>query len=104
MTSPSQDADRALYINDVSSPHSIADRTISLISDGVFTCNAQVVASSYAAHDEDSSVFRYIFAVPPAWHASDVPYSFYSYGGSPYDGMVTNISVAIAVTLQAFNI
>lgn len=92
MTASSQDAVRALYLDD-GSQESIGDRTVALISDILFTCNAQIVASSYAAHDEKSA-FRYIFAVPPAQHSQDVPYSFYSYGGSPADSFVTNTTVA----------
>lgn len=95
MTSFDQDTVRALYLDD-GSQGSIGDHTVSLISDILFTCNAQIVASSYAAHDEKSA-FRYIFAVPPAPHAEDVPYTFYSYGGNPADSLVTNTTVASAL-------
>lgn len=90
MTSAGQDAARALYL-DPTSQESIWERTIALIADVQFDCNAQVVASSYAAH---SNVFRYIFAVPPAKHADDIPYTFYSNGDNPSDTVVVNASVA----------
>jgi hypothetical protein len=91
MTSAGQDAVRALYL-DPASHESIWERTTSLIADVEFDCNAQVVASSYAAlHD---NAFRYIFSVPPAKHGDDVPYSFYSNGDNPTDVLVVNTSVA----------
>jgi len=70
--------------------------TVCLISVVLFTYNAQVIASSHAMHD-DNSAFRYIFAVPPASHGDDVPHSFYSYGSSPADSVVTNTTVASAL-------
>ena len=91
MTSAGQDTVRALYL-DPASHESIWDRTTALISDILTTCHAQVVASSYAAHGD--SVFRYIFAVPPAKHGDDLSYTFYSYGDNPADGLVANTSVA----------
>ena len=63
-----------------------------LVADVLFDCNAQVVASSYAVHSNDA--FRYIFAVPPAKHADDLSYSFYSNGDNPSDTVVVNMSVA----------
>lgn len=95
MTNSSQDAARALYLNDTSQ-ESIGDRTASLISDVLFTCNAQIVASSYAAHDPKTA-FRYIFAVPPALHGYDLPFTFYSYGSSVEDPKVTNTTIASTI-------
>jgi carboxylesterase type B len=94
ITSASQEAVRALYL-DPASDGSIYDRTIALISDIIFTCNAQVIASSYAAHNNNA--YRYIFAVPPASHGQDVPFTFYSSGDSPSDYLVTNTTVAFAI-------
>jgi carboxylesterase type B len=65
---------------------------MALIADVLFDCNAQVVAWSYAAHSNNA--FRYIFAVPPAKHADDLSYSFYSNGDNPSDTVVVNTSVA----------
>jgi acetylcholinesterase len=90
MTRAAQDAARALYL-DPASQESIWERTTAFISDAVFTCNAQVVASHAACGDE---TFRYIFAVPPAKHGDDVPYTFYSNGDNPTDAVVANKSVA----------
>lgn len=94
MTTAGQDAARALYLN-TSSDESIWDRTVALISDIQFTCNAQVITSSYATHS--NNVFRYMFAVPPAKHEDDVYYTFYSYGNSSTDVQVANTSVAFAL-------
>lgn len=94
ITSASQNTVRALYL-DPASYGSIYDRTIALISDIIFTCNAQVIASSYAAHNNNA--YRYIFAVPPATHGQDVPYTFYSSGDSPTDYSVANTTVAFAI-------
>jgi hypothetical protein len=94
MTKAGQDAARALYL-DPASQESIWDRTTDFISDAVFTCNAQVVASSNAAHGDKT--FRYIFAVPPAKHGDDVPYTFYSNGDNPSDVAVANTSAASAL-------
>jgi carboxylesterase type B len=94
ISSASQDAVRALYL-DPASEGSIHDRTVALISDIIFTCNAQVIASSYAAHNNNA--YRYIFAMPPAGHGQDVPYTFYSSGDSPTDYSVTNTTVAFAI-------
>ena len=91
MTSAGQDAVRALYL-DPATHETIWDRVTALISDILITCHAQVVASSYAAHSDGA--FRYIFAVPPAKHGNDVPYTFYSYGDNPTDSLVANTSVA----------
>jgi len=95
MTSAGQDAARAMYL-DPTSQESIWESTTALISDVRFTCNAQVVASSYAAQSD--SAFRYIFAVPPAEHSDDVVYSFYGYGNSPGDVLVANTSVATVLS------
>lgn len=95
MTSAGQDAARALYLN-TTSQESIWDRTVALISDIQFTCNAQVIASSYATHNDNT--YRYIYAVPPAKHGDDVYYSFYNYGNSSTDAEVgNNTSVAFAL-------
>lgn len=94
ITSASQDAVRVLYL-DPASEGSIYDRTVALISDIIFTCNAQVIASSYAAHNNNA--YRYIFAVPPASHGQDVTFTFYSSGDSPSDYLVTNTTVALAI-------
>lgn len=93
MTSAGQDAVRLLYLN--TSQESIWDRTVALISDIQFTCNAQVIASSYSTHNDN--VFRYMFAVPPAKHGDDVYYSFYDYGNGSTDNQVANTSVAFAL-------
>src|SRR5882757_1000912 len=85
---------QALYL-DPASQESIWDSTTALFGDVTFNCNAQVIASSHAAHN--GNAFRYIFAVPPALHGDDVPYSFYCYGNSLTDYLVANGSTAAVI-------
>ena len=81
----------ALYIGGPSN-ESLWERTTSLIGDILFDCNAQIIASSYAAHE--NAAYRYVFSVPPGEHAEDVPYSFYSEGDNPSDTLVISLAVA----------
>lgn len=91
MTSVGQGTVRALYL-DHASQESIWERTTALIADVQLNCNSQIVASSYAVHSNNA--FQYIFAIPPAKHADDVPYSFYGNGDNPSDTVVVNTTVA----------
>lgn len=82
----------ALYLGSALKKESLWDRTTTLIGDIMFACNAQVLASSYATHND--ATYRYIFAVPPGAHGDDVPFTFYSEGDNPSDVAVANTTVA----------
>ena len=81
----------ALYLGGPSN-ESLWERTTSFIGDVLITCNAQIIASSYATHKD--AAYRYVFSVPPGAHGEDVPYSFYSEGDNPSDIAVTSLEVA----------
>lgn len=48
-------------------------RNTDLYNDVIFTCNAQALAQAF-----EDKAYRYIFNIPPAYHASDVAYTFYN--------------------------
>ena len=66
-----------------------------IISESSFTCNTNYLSTAYK-----NETYSYLFAIPPAFHGLDVPYTFYDGGAlSPPLG-VTNRTVALA--LQRF--
>lgn len=71
-------------------------RADKIISDLAFTCNTNYLGTGF-----NNKTYSYLFAVPPAFHGADIPFTFYDGGalGFPLQG-VTNRTVAIA--LQEF--
>lgn len=62
-------------------------------AEGVFTCNTEYLSRAYG-----NKTYSYLFAVPPALHGFDVPYTYYD--GGALSSSVVNRTVAIA--LQEF--
>jgi carboxylesterase type B len=69
------------------------ERAALIISEGVFTCNTNYLSRAYG-----NETYSYLFAVPPAIHGLDVPYTYYEGGAA--SASVTNVTVARA--LQEF--
>jgi carboxylesterase type B len=69
-------------------------RTAAVLGDVVFKCNTRYVARALP-----TASFVYLFAVPPALHASDLPYTFSS-SAAAADPRVA--SAAVAAALQAY--
>ncbi|KAF1843649.1 carboxylesterase family protein-like protein [Cucurbitaria berberidis CBS 394.84] len=64
-----------------------------IISESVFTCNTNYLSTGFK-----NETYSYLFAVPPAFHGFDVPYTY-------YDGGALSLSVmnrTIAIALQQF--
>lgn len=71
-------------------------RADTIISEAVFTCN-----TNYLSRGFNNKTYSYLFAVPPAFHGFDIPYTYYEGGALGFPGQgVTNRTVAIA--LQEF--
>ncbi|KAF2175594.1 alpha/beta-hydrolase [Zopfia rhizophila CBS 207.26] len=68
-----------------------------LTSEAIFTCNTHYLGTGFK-----NETYSYLFAIPPAFHGLDVPYTYYEGGAvsalNPLE--VTNRTVAIA--LQEF--
>jgi acetylcholinesterase len=63
-----------------------------IISEGIFTCNTNYLSTAYG-----NQTYSYLFAVPPAVHGQDVPYTYFT-GGA---GSAT-VNRTIAIALQEF--
>ncbi|CAI6338944.1 unnamed protein product [Periconia digitata] len=69
------------------------ERADIMVSDLAFTCNTNYLSTGF-----DNKTYSYLFAVPPALHGFDVPYTFYDGGALSLPGQgVTNRTVAIAL-------
>lgn len=64
-----------------------------LISEGIFTCNTNYLSTAFG-----NETYSYLFAVPPAFHGLDVPYTYYDGG----DLALPVINRTIAIALQHF--
>jgi acetylcholinesterase len=64
-----------------------------IISEGIFTCNTNYLSTALG-----NQSYSYLFAVPPAYHGQDVPYTYYT--GGALSQSVINRTVAVA--LQEF--
>ncbi|KAJ4365578.1 hypothetical protein N0V83_008198 [Neocucurbitaria cava] len=62
-----------------------------IISESVFTCNTNYLSTALK-----NETYSYLFAVPPAFHGFDVPYTYYD-GGALSPLSVLNRTVAIAL-------
>ncbi|KAL5447840.1 hypothetical protein PMIN07_001888 [Paraphaeosphaeria minitans] len=71
-------------------------RAYSIVTEGIFTCNTNYLSTGF-----QNKTYSYLFAVPPAYHAFDIPYTFFDGGAtSRLPTGVTNRTVAVA--LQEF--
>ncbi|KAF2033354.1 alpha/beta-hydrolase [Setomelanomma holmii] len=68
-------------------------RAAFIISEVIFTCNTNYLSTAYG-----NETYSYLFAVPPAFHGQDIPYTYFPGGAA--SSSVTNTTVAIA--LQEF--
>ena len=68
-------------------------RAAFITAEAIFTCNTNYLSTAYG-----NETYSYLFAVPPALHGQDVPYTYFPGGAAT--GTVTNTTVAIA--LQEF--
>ncbi|OAP64298.1 hypothetical protein AYL99_00270 [Fonsecaea erecta] len=78
---------------DGSMPYSTAtERATLIVQEGFFTCNVNFLGKAYGAN-----VSEYQFAVPPALHGQDVPYTF-------FNGVVngTGVVASVAQELQRY--
>jgi carboxylesterase type B len=68
------------------------DRTILIISELIFTCNANYLGRAYG-----NETYNYQFSVPPGLHGFDVPYTF-------YNGVSVNptFNATVAIALQEY--
>jgi carboxylesterase type B len=67
-----------------------------IISEGVFTCNTNYLSRAYG-----NATYSYLFAIPPAIHGQDVPYTYYE-GGAKSSSPTGVQNVTIARALQEF--
>ena len=70
-------------------------RNTLIISEAFFTCNAYFLSKAF-----DKETYSYQFAVPPALHGMDVPYTYFTDGVPNQLPIPTNHTIAIA--LQKF--
>lgn len=70
------------------------ERARFIISEGVFTCNTNYLSTAL-----NNETYSYLFAVPPAFHGQDVPYTYYTGGALSPTGVVNR---TVAIALQEF--
>jgi len=64
-----------------------------IVSEGIFTCNTNYLSTGF-----NNKTYSYLFAVPPAFHGLDVPFTYFDGGATsllPFT--VTNRTVALAL-------
>jgi carboxylesterase type B len=67
-----------------------------IISEGVFTCNTNYLSRAYG-----NQTYSYLFAIPPAIHGQDIPYTYYD-GGARSSSPTGVQNVTVARALQEF--
>jgi len=67
-----------------------------IVAEGSFTCNTRYLSTAYG-----NKTYSYLFAVPPAAHGQDVPYTFYT-GGALANNPNGVQNSTIAIALQDF--
>lgn len=71
------------------------ERANLIISEAIFTCQTNFLSTGF--HNE---TYSYLFAVPPALHGFDVPYTYYD--GSTTSEASANVNPMVAIALQEF--
>jgi carboxylesterase type B len=67
-----------------------------IIAEGVFTCNTNYLSRAYG-----NRTYSYLFAIPPAIHGQDIPYTYYEGGATT--ALPTGVqNRTIALALQDF--
>lgn len=75
-------------------------RAVQIASDSSFSCSTRLLALARA-----NDTYNYLFAVPPGYHAEDVPYTFYNgAAGSDVDGypLVEELAFALQDYIVGF--
>ena len=67
-----------------------------IVSEGIFTCNTNYLSTAYY-----NTTYSYLFAVPPALHAQDTSYTYFT-GGAASNVPLGVANVTIAIALQRF--
>lgn len=92
-----------LYPNDLSGKYNYTTqplRAAITTAEACFLCNTRYLAQALP-QIVSTSIFKYLFAVPPAIHADDLGYTFYNGNGTlTWEGFAVNERVAL--TLQDF--
>ncbi|KAF2263515.1 alpha/beta-hydrolase [Lojkania enalia] len=73
------------------------ERASLLVSESVFTCNTNFLSTAFK-----NETYSYLFAVPPALHGFDIPYTFYTGGGTPPANLLAVSNSTVAIALQKF--
>lgn len=61
-----------------------------IVAEGVFTCNTEYLSRAYG-----NTTYSYLFAVPPAIHGQDIPYTYFPGGAAT--SQVANVTIAVAL-------
>lgn len=69
-------------------------RTSSAIAEMIFTCNTFYLDTAF-----NNRTYSYLFAVPPAYHGSDVAFTYYT--GATAQGLL-DPQVAVAIAMQKY--
>lgn len=89
-----------LYPDDLSGKYNYTTqplRAALTTAEACFLCNTRYLAEALP-NIVSQSIFKYLFAVPPAIHADDLGYTFYNGNGSTtWEGFVVNEEVALAL-------
>jgi carboxylesterase type B len=92
-----------LYPNDLSGKYNYTTQPLRAAlstAEACFLCNTRYLAEALP-NIVSKSIFKYLFAVPPAIHADDLGYTFYNGNGSTtWEGYLVNEEVAL--TLQDY--
>jgi len=70
------------------------ERVFAFIAESSFTCNTNFFDRAY-----DNATHSYLFAVPPAFHGFDIPYTFYNGQGT---NLTAGLYAPVAQLLQAY--
>jgi acetylcholinesterase len=64
-----------------------------IVAEAIFTCN-----TNYLSEGFNNKTYSYLFAVPPAFHGFDIPYTYFEGGATSTSPLeVTNRTVAVAL-------
>ena len=67
-----------------------------ITSESIFTCNTNYLSTAFK-----NESYSYLFAVPPAFHGFDIPYTYYT-GGAVSNSPLGVMNSTIAIALQKY--
>jgi len=73
------------------------ERAVLINSEGIFTCNTNYLSTALG-----NQTYSYLFAVPPALHGQDVPYTYYDGGALPSRGFNRTVAIALQRFITSF--